>query len=875
MKTPASTTVTKTNAPAFRLLFCLILFAILSQPAAIAQIPTNGLVFHWNMDETSGLVANDLSTNGNNGKLIGTNWPAGNAQWITDGQSGRALHMYPDTNGSSAVSGTRVEMTGITNAGVTNIWANTLTTNSRTWAIWVRVLTNSPFQNVIGEPTGAGAGNNLGFDTTGLIPRVLWNNGGTGSATIQSGAGAIATNVWTHLALTYDYQNKSNLTLYVNGSVQASASGATVRPFLRTFELGTRGNNSFAFPGDVDDVYYYNRVLSVSEVAALAGVPLGPPQITAPVKNTVVWQGDLATMSVGAGGVGTLSYQWYKNSVPLANATNSIFTNSMAAQPSDDGVYSVLITNLIGSVTSSASLFVRPTMVIPASTPSWIPTNGLVFYWNMDNTTSFEALDYSGNNHHGALVNFPFDGSQQVSGFIGNALHVQSINGSLPQVVVTNLPMITNLTWACWVKAKPSGNSCAMSSSFPGAAAGSTLGFGSGANDMHPRILWNNGVASTTLQGPEALDYNDWNQLGCTYDGASTTMTLYLNGKPSGVNNVCSSTPFNLIAVGIRLATQAFNMNGDIDEVLCYNRVLSPGEMVLLYTNAIANGQLPFRYVQVAISDIRVSTNYDAPYGLTNYFINVPTNGGFLEVDMRTLWTNGVPMLLGATNLANPTWQVVTGAQFAVNSVPQRIGSVLATNSIGNLTPPNLFIRGAVTPPAPLFYDNFESGAPGWTHGGAGDSWALGVPTNPDGPSGGSNGRTNVYGTGLSANYNGGEIAWLHSPPINLGGLQQATIVYWEWANIYPNTTFDYGQVNLVDADTLQTVATGLWQVSGTSTNYTSDGWVERMVDIPSPNTMTSTNVMIEFLMNTDPFNPTYPGWFIDDVEVLPYGNPK
>jgi hypothetical protein len=32
---------------------------------------------------------------------------------------------------------------------------------------------------------------------------------------------------------------------------------------------------------------------------------------------------------------------------------------------------------------------------------------------------------------------------------------------------------------------------------------------------------------------------------------------------------------------------------------------------------------------------------------------------------------------------------------------------------------------------------------------------------------------------------------------------------------------------------------------------------------------------MIEFLMNTDPFNPTYPGWFIDDVEVLPYGNPR
>jgi hypothetical protein len=173
-----------------------------------------------------------------------------------------------------------------------------------------------------------------------------------------------------------------------------------------------------------------------------------------------------------------------------------------------------------------------------------------------------------------------------------------------------------------------------------------------------------------------------------------------------------------------------------------------------------------------------------------------------------------------------------------------------------------------------LFSDDFESGASGWTDGGQNDSWALGTPTNPDGPSGGYSG-THVYGTGLSANYNGAEVAWLHSPPINLGGLKQATIVYKEWANFYPNSTFEYGQVNLVDADTLQAVASGLWQVSDTTTNYTADGWVERVVDIPSPNTMSSTNVMIEFMMYTDPYSPTAPGWFLDDVAVLPYGYPR
>jgi hypothetical protein len=85
---------------------------------------------------------------------------------------------------------------------------------------------------------------------------------------------------------------------------------------------------------------------------------------------------------------------------------------------------------------------------------------------------------------------------------------------------------------------------------------------------------------------------------------------------------------------------------------------------------------------------------------------------------------------------------------------------------------------------------------------------------------------------------------------------------------------FDYAEVNLVDANSQQYVATGLWQFAGATTNYTADGWITRVVDIPSPNTMSSTNVEVEFLIETDPYNNPLPGWFLDNVEVLPYGNP-
>ncbi|HVU27582.1 MAG TPA: LamG-like jellyroll fold domain-containing protein, partial [Verrucomicrobiae bacterium] len=328
MKTSLLVAVKRSNTTMFKTLSFLFLFFILLHYKAIAQIPTDGLVAYWNLDETSGLVAHDGTTNGNNGNLIGANWPAGDAQWITNGYVGGALHFYPDPTslGNANVTATRVEVTSITNAGVaTNIWAaSPSTTNSQTWAAWIRLKNYTSFQNLIGEPIGSGAGNNLGFDTAGSTPRVLWNNGGVNSVSVQSSGGAIPTNVWTHLALTYDYQNQSNLTLYVNGTARGSAINAGTSKFLGTIELGARGNFTYGFPGDMDDVYIYNRALSPAEIAALAGVPFGPPQFTTSPQNTLVSQGDVATMSVSAAGVGTLSYQWYKDNVLVMNATNTV-----------------------------------------------------------------------------------------------------------------------------------------------------------------------------------------------------------------------------------------------------------------------------------------------------------------------------------------------------------------------------------------------------------------------------------------------------------------------------------------------------------------------------------------------------------------------
>jgi hypothetical protein len=85
-----------------------------------------------------------------------------------------------------------------------------------------------------------------------------------------------------------------------------------------------------------------------------------PPAITTQPANVTVSAGSLATFSVLASGQPAPSYQWRKDGVPLAGATGTSFTLP-STQSSDAGGYSVIVSNSLGSVTSStAALVVAP-----------------------------------------------------------------------------------------------------------------------------------------------------------------------------------------------------------------------------------------------------------------------------------------------------------------------------------------------------------------------------------------------------------------------------------------------------------------------------------------------------------------------------------
>ena len=70
--------------------------------------------------------------------------------------------------------------------------------------------------------------------------------------------------------------------------------------------------------------------------------------------------GGKGKFSVKATGGLPLSYQWQKNAVPIAGATKALYTTPAAMKTDNGALYSVVVSNSSGSVTSnSAKLIVK------------------------------------------------------------------------------------------------------------------------------------------------------------------------------------------------------------------------------------------------------------------------------------------------------------------------------------------------------------------------------------------------------------------------------------------------------------------------------------------------------------------------------------
>ena len=95
---------------------------------------------------------------------------------------------------------------------------------------------------------------------------------------------------------------------------------------------------------------------SPSPTATPTSTPDGFPQITQQPANARVKVGRTARFQVVASGAPPLSCQWSKNGITIAGATNSKYTTPPTTEADNGSLFSVVVTNAFGSVTSNNAL---------------------------------------------------------------------------------------------------------------------------------------------------------------------------------------------------------------------------------------------------------------------------------------------------------------------------------------------------------------------------------------------------------------------------------------------------------------------------------------------------------------------------------------
>jgi len=656
----------------------LLLTGLLAASSTIAQDVRQGLAAYWPMNTLvgTGPVTTPDLVGGYN--LTG---PTMTGTEIVSGQFGNAISF----NGST-------DYLFFTNTPGVDIGVPASRRGSWTIALWVK-------------GTGPGQANKWYFiegSSTSINPvtgfyvnnntnplcfvRDSANSTRVNAAILTNGA---LDNTWHHLAMTYDLATAQFRT-YVDGKLDFNSSfvpnyAGSTPP--NQVGIGAQVRNAIAnyFQGAVDDVALWNRALSQAEINQVrtngiaTPIPTFPPAFSVlPLGATNLITGDNFTLSAVAYGTRPLAYQWLKNGVPLAGATNDSLTLT-GLTTNDNGSYALVVTNVAGSVTGAAPVLV-------GDWPAPDLTNGMVAYWPLDNVVGSKTPDLVSAYD---LTLFNMNAGNLTAGKWGNALAFSNATQTMARRVHNPgdlLPIYprTNFTVSFWTKAPWSAGSWAF-------AEASTLENNS-AFCLGQRGTFNDKL-NTFIRTTAGVQVNDnristnvvwddtWHHIAWVQRsiGAGAKAELYIDGVldgivlapgyPVGVNNTA------LGAFG--RATPGQWITALIDDVAIWERPLSPAEIAILSASYITNP--PVRTTPLVISSFKADFAAVAP-GQTNVLRwDVPANA--TQVLLQPGFGDVTPITVGG--LGSVTLTNLTASTTYVLTVKRGLEERKATNVVG------------------------------------------------------------------------------------------------------------------------------------------------------------------------------------------------
>lgn len=332
------------------------------------DIPINGLLAYWKFDAGVGSTAIDSTGNGNTGTITGATWTVGKVGGALNFDGGENYVELPDTN---------------------------LSTDNLTINLWFRTSSydNGPMPFYYGDNTNGNAlyvhltSNNTPNPVDRGIAIGNWANYNDITA-----AGVWTAGEWNMLTIT---RTAGGVDGYINGNhVINQSSPMTISKLIFLISGMAAGSSAHRFNGDIDEIAFYNRVLSPQEIQDIYSVQNGTSTQGELIGN---WRFDEGSGFIAADSSGN------GNNLNLTGATWATGKVNSALDFKTGGVSVPGFTTLSGhDITISA----------------WVN-------WQKGDTTqwagdAFAAVGSTNNNQHLYLRSLRYDGGDSIWNFVGD-----------------------------------------------------------------------------------------------------------------------------------------------------------------------------------------------------------------------------------------------------------------------------------------------------------------------------------------------------------------------------------------------------------------------------------------------------------------------
>jgi hypothetical protein len=436
----------------------------------------------------------------------------------------------------------------------------------------------SPIIKKGGEGLGQQDGYTLEFSGTSGVVFAVNVNGTvwwltTDPAPVPFGA-------WSHVAGVYD---GTNVSIYVNGLLVSRTPGANPAPIVpsgNNLQLGHDPSNpSRYFNGLVDEASVYNTALSAAQIQAIYNAGAAgkcttatPPSILIQPASQTAWVGANVTFGVTATGAMPLSYQWQFNGTNVSGGTEAflVLTN---VQFVDAGTYSVMVSNPVGTATSS-----NATLTVAGPPPCVGAPAGLISWWRGENN----GWDQQGVNP-ATLQN----GVAFAQGEVGEAFDFNGTSQYLNVPSNATLNPTASISVEAWIYPRLPLNAIAS-------PIIKKAGEGMGQQDGYSlELAGTQGVVFSIYVGggrqwvataPAPVPMSQWSHVAGVYDGMN--ISIYVNGvlvgtPVAGPGQIVPSG--NNLQIGHDPSNASRYFNGLVDEASVYSTALSAAQIQAIY----------------------------------------------------------------------------------------------------------------------------------------------------------------------------------------------------------------------------------------------------------------------------------------------------